>query len=121
MRRASEAPPQGNQAPANAGQSNPAGGQGTPAGTQPVATSRKAAIRQVDSSGQQNNKPAKQRHARQCFAEWSAALIFDPANLNQGVGSTFAVNVLLNGAQNVYFGPGSDRLRSKSPASAERI
>jgi general secretion pathway protein D len=35
----------------------------------------------------------------------SAALKFDPPNLDQRVGSTFAINVMLSGAQNVYSVP----------------
>ena len=35
----------------------------------------------------------------------AAAFVFDPASLTQAPGSTFAVNVLLNGAQNVYSVP----------------
>jgi len=105
MRRASEAPPQGTQAPANAGQSNPAGGQGTPAGTQPGGNQPQSGNPQVDSSGQQNNNPQNSGTQGNASQNGPAALIFDPANLNQGVGSTFAVNVLLNGAQNVYSVP----------------
>jgi general secretion pathway protein D len=105
MRRASEAPPQGNQAPANAGQSNPAGGQGTPAGTQPGGNQPQSGNPQLDSSGQQNNNPQNSGTQGNASQNGPAALIFDPANLNQGVGSTFAVNVLLNGAQNVYSVP----------------
>jgi general secretion pathway protein D len=35
----------------------------------------------------------------------SAILQFDPASINQKVGSTFAVNVMLSGAQNIYSVP----------------
>jgi general secretion pathway protein D len=38
-------------------------------------------------------------------AQGSAAFGFDPANIVQPTGSTFAVNVLINGAQNVYSVP----------------
>jgi general secretion pathway protein D len=94
MRRASQASQGVNQtAPADAGQSNPAGGQIAPAGAQPNANQPPSTNPQNDTS--QNNAPQN----------GSAALSFDPASLTQGVGSTFAVNVLLNGAQNVYSVP----------------
>src|SRR5436309_4171023 len=35
----------------------------------------------------------------------AASFMFDPANVTQPAGSTFAVNVLLTGAQNVYYVP----------------
>src|SRR4029077_3237939 len=35
----------------------------------------------------------------------AASFVFDPANINQPAGSTFAVNVMLTGAQNVYSVP----------------
>ncbi len=38
-------------------------------------------------------------------AAGAASFVFDPANVTQAVGSTFAVNVLLKGAQNVYSVP----------------
>jgi general secretion pathway protein D len=38
-------------------------------------------------------------------AEGAPSFMFDPANVTQPVGSTFAVNVLLSGAQNVYSVP----------------
>jgi general secretion pathway protein D len=38
-------------------------------------------------------------------AEGAASFVFDPATITQAVGSTFAVNVLLKGAQNVYSVP----------------
>ncbi|HEV2729572.1 MAG TPA: cohesin domain-containing protein [Terriglobales bacterium] len=38
-------------------------------------------------------------------AAGNASFIFDPANITQPAGSTFAVNVLLTGAQNVYSVP----------------
>jgi len=38
-------------------------------------------------------------------AEGAASFVFDPATTTQAVGSTFAVNVLLKGAQNVYSVP----------------
>jgi len=37
--------------------------------------------------------------------EGAASFVFDPATITQAVGSTFAVNVLLKGAQNVYSVP----------------
>ena len=39
------------------------------------------------------------------MAAGSASFVFDPASLTQAQGSTFAVNVLLRGAQNVYSVP----------------
>ena len=35
----------------------------------------------------------------------AASFVFDPANITQPAGSTFAVNVMLTGAQNVYSVP----------------
>jgi general secretion pathway protein D len=39
------------------------------------------------------------------MAAGAASFVFDPANMTQAPGSTFAVNVLLKGAQNVYSVP----------------
>ncbi len=49
--------------------------------------------------------PMVQPAAPQPPAQSSAVFGFDPANIVQPAGSTFAVNVLINGAQNVYSVP----------------
>jgi general secretion pathway protein D len=46
-----------------------------------------------------------QQNAAQAAAPGSASFGFDPPNIVQPSGSTFAVNVLINGAQNVYSVP----------------
>jgi general secretion pathway protein D len=56
----------------------------------------------------QPQQPAVQPAAQavpQASAQSSAAFGFDPANIVQPNGSTFAVNVMINGAQNVYSVP----------------
>jgi general secretion pathway protein D len=65
---------------------------------QPVAAQPSAAAQQ---SGVQ---PAAQ-NLPQTSAQGSAAFGFDPPNIVQPAGSTFAVNVMINGAQNVYSVP----------------
>ena len=52
---------------------------------------------------QSQNQPQDQSPAS--APQGSAIVSFDPANLNQSVGSTFTVNVSLAGAQNVYSVP----------------
>ncbi len=52
---------------------------------------------------QSQNSPQEQSPAS--APQGSAIVSFDPANLNQSVGSTFTVNVSLVGAQNVYSVP----------------
>src|SRR6185369_13933554 len=57
---------------------------------------------------QQPQQPAVQPVAQsmpQASAQGSAAFGFDPPNIVQPAGSTFAVNVMINGAQNVYSVP----------------
>ncbi|HEY6185905.1 MAG TPA: cohesin domain-containing protein [Terriglobales bacterium] len=49
-------------------------------------------------------QPAAQS-VQQVSAQGSAAFGFDPPNIVQPTGSTFAVNVMINGAQNVYSVP----------------
>jgi general secretion pathway protein D len=49
--------------------------------------------------------PAAQASPPSQGSAGSASFIFDPANITQPAGSTFAVNVLLTGAQNVYSVP----------------
>jgi general secretion pathway protein D len=46
-----------------------------------------------------------QASSGQAAAPGSTAFLFDPSNLNVASGSTFAVNILLSGAQNVYSVP----------------
>ncbi len=75
LRRASQAPPP----PVPANEAAPATAQG------PMPTPA--------------TQPASQ------MAAGSASFVFDPASLTQAQGSTFAVNVLLRGAQNVYSVP----------------
>ena len=43
--------------------------------------------------------------APQQAAPGAASFVFDPATVTQPVGSTFAVNIMLKGAQNVYSVP----------------
>ena len=50
-------------------------------------------------------QPAAMQPPGQPAAQNSAAFSFDPASIVQPAGSTFAVNVLINGAQNVYSVP----------------
>jgi general secretion pathway protein D len=49
--------------------------------------------------------PQSQNQSPASAPQGSAIVSFDPANLNQAVGSTFTVNVSLVGAQNVYSVP----------------
>src|SRR5438094_922586 len=49
--------------------------------------------------------PAQMPPPSQGSAGGAASFMFDPANVTQPAGSTFAVNVLLTGAQNVYSVP----------------
>src|SRR5882724_8507190 len=49
--------------------------------------------------------PAQTPPPSQGSAGGAASFMFDPANVTQPAGSTFAVNVLLTGAQNVYSVP----------------
>jgi general secretion pathway protein D len=49
--------------------------------------------------------PSQTPPPSQGAAAGNASFIFDPANITQPAGSTFAVNVLLTGAQNVYSVP----------------
>jgi general secretion pathway protein D len=49
--------------------------------------------------------PSQTSPPSQGSAPGAASFIFDPANITQPAGSTFAVNVLLTGAQNVYSVP----------------
>src|SRR5438128_1165134 len=49
--------------------------------------------------------PAQTPPPSQGSAGGAASFMFDPANVTQPAGSTFAVNVLINGAQNVYSVP----------------
>jgi general secretion pathway protein D len=49
--------------------------------------------------------PPTQAPPPQAMAGGAASFVFDPASLTQAPGSTFAINVLLKGAQNVYSVP----------------
>ncbi len=49
--------------------------------------------------------PATEAPATPANAPTAASFAFDPATINAAKGSTFAVNVMLNGAQNVYSVP----------------
>lgn len=72
------------------------------AAQQPVSTQpAQQSITQPQPAGMQ---PAAQTTV-QPSAQSSASFGFDPANIVQPTGSTFAVNVLINGAQNVYSVP----------------
>jgi general secretion pathway protein D len=83
LRRASQAPP-----PVPAPENNSSPAPATPAA--PQASMSPAA-------------PSEQVPVQ--VAAGVASFVFDPANVTQAVGSTFAVNVLLKGAQNVYSVP----------------
>src|SRR5881227_1365943 len=75
--------------------SRPAPGDGG-APTQPTPTPPQA---------QSAPPPAQTPPPSQGSAGGAASFMFDPANVTQPAGSTFAVNVLLTGAQNVYSVP----------------
>jgi general secretion pathway protein D len=75
--------------------SRPAPGDGG-APTQPTPTPPPA---------QPTPPPAQPPPPSQGSAGGAASFMFDPANVTQPAGSTFAVNVLLTGAQNVYSVP----------------
>jgi general secretion pathway protein D len=49
--------------------------------------------------------PAPPQTVPQAAPSGAASFVFDPANITQPAGSTFAVNVMLTGAQNVYSVP----------------
>ena len=49
--------------------------------------------------------PANQFPTPEVVPPGSASFTFDPANVTQAVGATFAVNILLSGAQNAYSVP----------------
>jgi len=83
LRRVSRPAPSDGGAPAAA----PAQPQPTPAPTQPAPP------------------PPQTPPPSQGSAAGNASFVFDPANITQPAGSTFAVNVLLTGAQNVYSVP----------------
>ncbi len=56
-------------------------------------------------TAQPQGSPTPQSGNPQSAAPGNTAFLFDPSNLNVASGSTFAVNVLLSGAQNVYSVP----------------
>jgi general secretion pathway protein D len=76
------------QAPVNA----PNGGNGNPAATQPAAASAVTAVTPTAT-------------ASQAPAGLGPVLSLDPPMVNQAAGGTFAVNVILNGGQNVFSVP----------------
>jgi len=90
LRRTSSKPP--------AASAPPAASQGTPAVSPAVPT--------PNPPGQvpQNLSPQSQTPQNQA-GNGAGAFLFDPATLNQTKGSTFTVNVLLTGGQNVYSVP----------------
>ncbi|MBZ5650246.1 MAG: type II and III secretion system protein [Acidobacteriia bacterium] len=53
----------------------------------------------------QTQAPPQPSQAAPPMAAGAASFVFDPASLTQAPGSTFAVNVLLRGAQNIYSVP----------------
>jgi general secretion pathway protein D len=83
-----------------------------PAPAQPVVAQGPPKQQSVAQPAPPTPMPAQQQPAVQpvqstpsSSAQSSAAFGFDPANIVQPSGSTFAVNVLINGAQNVYSVP----------------
>ena len=83
-----------------------------PAPAQPVVAQGPPKQQSVAQPAPTTPMPAQQQPAVQPVqstsppsAQSSAAFGFDPANIVQPSGSTFAVNVLINGAQNVYSVP----------------
>ena len=53
----------------------------------------------------QRRLPPAQAAPQSPMAAGPASFVFDPASVTQAAGSTFAVNILLRGAQNVYSVP----------------
>ncbi len=76
-----------------AGAPAPAPATAAPAPAQPNQAAPPASATPPQTGNQQSSNGA------------GATLTFDPANLNQAAGSTFAVNVMLSGGQNVYSVP----------------
>jgi general secretion pathway protein D len=64
-----------------------------------------APVNQAAPAAAQAPAPEPQAQAAPQMAAAEASFSFDPANLTQAPGSTFAINVLLKGAQNVYSVP----------------
>jgi general secretion pathway protein D len=64
-----------------------------------------APVNEAAPAAAQMQAPAPQAQAAPQMAAGEASFSFDPASLTQAPGSTFAINVLLNGAQNVYSVP----------------
>ena len=64
-----------------------------------------APVNQAAPAAAQAPPPEPQAQAAPQMAAAEASFSFDPANLTQAPGSTFAINVLLKGAQNVYSVP----------------
>ena len=80
-----------------------------------------APVNQATPAAAQAPAPEPQAQAAPQMAAAEASFSFDPASLTQAPGSTFAINVLLKGAQNVYSVPLAGELRSENPASGERV
>jgi general secretion pathway protein D len=78
--------------------SAPASPQPAPAANTPAPSAAQPAQRPVA-------QPAAVQPAGPAAPQNSAAFSFDPSSIVQPAGSTFAVNVLINGAQNVYSVP----------------
>jgi len=85
--------------------SAPVPAQATVAQTQPRQQSVGQPVPQPVAPPQQPAAQPVQQSVPQASAQGSAAFGFDPPNIVQPAGSTFAVNVMINGAQNVYSVP----------------
>ena len=88
------------QTPAAGAQGQAAPAQATPAPLAPAQPNQPAPPEQT--APQQNSPQASNPRSATGGA---ATLTFDPASLNQAAGSTFTVNVMLSGGQNVYSVP----------------
>jgi general secretion pathway protein D len=76
-----------------------------PASQQPTAMNTPPQQTMPQPAQQQVAQPAAMQQAAEPAPQSSAAFGFDPGNIVQPTGSTFAVNVMINGAQNVYSVP----------------
>jgi len=73
--------------------------QGAPLGAQPPTSMPPTSMPTAPGQGPQNQPPPAQAGAG------AGAFLFDPPTLSQAKGSTFTVNVMLSGGQNVYSVP----------------
>jgi general secretion pathway protein D len=64
-----------------------------------------APVNEAAPAAVQTESPAPQAQAAPQMPAGAASFVFDPVSLTQAPGSTFTVNVLLKGAQNVYSVP----------------